>query len=113
MPCAPGGRAVPSVPRLVTVVAGKPAVSGLELNASSARNGAAAWCARNSSQPSPSTMSRQARHVPGAVAGERGEDGGGQVGETALAVGGHDRAGSRLACHVSAAGAGGRGGERA
>src|ERR1700678_46599 len=65
MPWADGGRPVPSEPRLVTVVEGNPAVSGRELNASSARNGAAAWCARSSSRPSPSMISRQARPVSG------------------------------------------------
>ena len=42
MPCWPGGSPVPIEPRLVTVVAGNPAVIGLELRASSDRKGAAA-----------------------------------------------------------------------
>src|SRR5215472_15358865 len=54
---------------LVTVVAGNPAVIGLELRASSDRNGAAAGWSRSSSQPRPSTISRHARGVSGRPSG--------------------------------------------
>jgi hypothetical protein len=52
-------------PRLVTVVDGNPAVMGRELRASSDRKGATAGWSRSSSQPRPSTMSRQARRASG------------------------------------------------
>ena len=69
IPCCPGGLPVPSDAMLVAVVAGNPAVSGRPDIASSDRNGAAAGCSRSSSQPSPSTTSRQTRSAYGSRSG--------------------------------------------
>jgi hypothetical protein len=70
MPCWPGGSPVPSELRLVTVVAGNPAVSGRPpFLTSSDRNGAAAGCWRSSSQPRPSTTSRQTRSAGARLSG--------------------------------------------
>jgi hypothetical protein len=75
---------VPSDPRLVTVVDGNPAVSGRELKASSARNLVPAQQLKaeavDDEQAHPGGF-LEAQHVRVGVAGQRGEDGGRQVGE--------------------------------
>ena len=60
MPCSPGVLPVPMEAMLTAVVEGKPAVSEEPLSSKPARKGAFSRFARTSSQPSPSTRSRQA-----------------------------------------------------
>src|SRR5690606_38571336 len=60
---------VPSEHRLVTVVAGNPAVSVRDESTRLDRNGAASACAARSSAPRPSTRNRQVRSAGGMPSG--------------------------------------------